>query len=798
MSRETRTKEPRNKNRDKTFLNKANKKVFVLLGVMIFLFLAVIFKLFYINIVLGEDLTRQALNQLTKTETISADRGIIYDRNGKELAINVSRANIFYDMGSFKKKTKKEIKDETTKDAKEIAKILKVDYKEILDKLKGNKVVKIAENVSREQALAIEEAKIRRVSIDDVTKRFYPYNDLAAHVIGFANDESTGVYGVESSYDTELSGMPGKSILVKNNSQAQIPLTDEETFAPKEGYSTVLTLDETIQQISDEAARKTREEHNAEKVGIIVQDTKTGEILAMSNNESYDLNNPKKPINEDQAENWDTLTQEEKTNTWFKNWNNFNINEQYEPGSTFKLVTVAAALEEATTNLNKTYVCNGLYTDIPGVKIGCTSPNRGPRTVEEALMESCNISLVKIGRELGAEKMYKYIKAFGFGKPTGIDLPAEATGQIAPSAESIGPAQLATMSYGHGISVTPIQLVNAVSAIANKGYLNTPRVVSQIQDKSGNVIEKKKTVTKRKVISDETSEKMKKLMGKVVSDGTGKKAQVPGYQVGGKTGTANIVAEGGTGYENSYIASFVGVAPLNDPKITVLVVVKRPQGNIYGSAVATPAAQEVMEKTLEYLKIPKTEKEVKGENDDMISVPDVRNLLLSDAGKEIVDLGLKFNSSSETIGNNAVVTSQSPAPGTYAEKGTIIDLEVNSNNKDVKIMPYLVGKDENKVQAILKDLKVEYNINGTGKVVSQNPKAGAKVKPESLVTITLESALYEDDLDGDEEVQQEKDEKNSKVKEKDKKEEKTSEKNKTKKDDDTKKTKANKKNKTSD
>lgn len=728
-----------------------NSKILFIASCMTLLFFVIIFKIIFLNVVDGEELTRRALNQLTRTETISADRGIIYDRNKKELAINVTKANVFYNMGGFDEKKakakadfKEMVREQTTEDARAIAKVLGISEDDILSQMKGKRVVKIASNVPREKALKLQDLNLVRVSVDDVTKRFYPYNSLAAHVIGFANDENTGVYGVESSYDKELSGMAGKSVLLKNNSHKQIPLTDEETFAPQEGYSLVLTVDENIQQIADDVAKKTRELNDAEKVGIIVQDTKTGEILAMANNESYDLNNPKAPVDDAQSEEWDKLSKEEKTDLWFKNWTNFCVNEQYEPGSTFKLITSAAAFEEATTNLTKTYNCPGVYTEIPGVKIGCTSPTRGEKTVQKALEESCNITLIKMGRELGPEKLLKYVKAFGFGQPTGIDLPAEAKGQIPESASDIQAARLATMSYGHGIAVTPIQLITAVSAVVNKGYLNTPRVVLRMEDKNGNVIEKEKTVTKRKVISDKTSQTMRMLMEKVVSEGTGKKAQVPGYKIGGKTGTANIATE--KGYENAYIASFIGVAPIDDPRITVLVVVKRPRGSIFGSTVAAPAAQEVMAKSLEYLKVPKTEKVDEDTKEEMVSVPNVRNLLLSDAGKAIVDRGLKFNTNEEDLSNYAVVTKQNPAPGISVKKGTIVDLEINNNKGENKIMPILIGKKEKEAKAILKGLKLEYNINGNGKVVSQKPESGSIIKAEddSVVILTMESELNED------------------------------------------------------
>lgn len=751
MNKLRKKKETRRKDK-MTLIEKSNIKVILLFIFLAFLFAMLIGKLCLIHLKQGDELTRKALNQLTKTESISAKRGLILDRNNKELAINVTKANVFYNMDIFnpdinkyesKEDRKKDIKETTERDSMRIAKVLEVPQEEILSKMKGTKVVKLAEDISREKALELKSMNIYGLSIDDVSKRFYPYKDLAAYVIGFVNNESTGVYGVESTYDEELSGMPGKSVLIKNNNHTKIPLTDEENYAPKDGLNVVLTIDENIQKVAEEVAKKTREDNNADKVGIIVQDTKNGEILAMATNESYNLNKPYAPINEIQKEEWEDLSNEEKMEERFNNWLNFCVNEQYEPGSTFKLITAAAALEEGTTSVDKSYICNGVYTDIPGVKIGCTSPHRGPRTLAEAIEESCNITLVKVGRELGAKKMYKYIKAFGFGKPTGIDLPAEAAGIIAPDYKSIGPANLATMSYGHGISVTPIQLINAVSCIGNNGYLNTPRVVSKLVDERGNVVEKKKTVTKRKVISDETAKKVKYMMGRVVDSGSGVKAQVPGYKIGGKTGTANIV--GKRGYENAYNASFVGLAPLNDPKITVLVVVNRPRGAIFGSAVAAPAAQQVMEKTLEYLKIPKTEKVDEKDKKDLVSVPNLRNLLLSDAGKKVVDLGLKFNTTSDTVENGAVVVSQDPQAGTYVEKGSIIDIKINNNTKFPKIMPQLVGKSEKEVKSILKDMKLEYNINGEGKVISQKPEPGTKIDSDNVVVLKMESMLYEDE-----------------------------------------------------
>lgn len=426
----------------------ADQKIFYLLIFMALLFFLIILKLIQVNVIRGEDLTRQALNQLTKSEVLQAGRGKIYDRNKKELAINISRGTCYYNMNFGKEKYKnaaelnKFKKEVVKKDSQKIAKVLDLDPIELQAKLKGDKMIKIATGLSREKTLQLRDLNIPNLSVDDISSRLYPYNNMAANLIGFIDEEGQGQYGIESRYDEEITGIAGKNVSIKNNFMTRIPLTDEQNFAPKEGLCPVLSLDVSIQQFAEEAARKAKEEHSAEEVSIIVQDTKTSEILAMADSNSFDLNNPKEAIDEEQEKSWEDLTKEEQIDEWFKNWNNFCVSSQYEPGSTFKLITAAAALEEATTSPNKHYTCPGVI-DV-GIKITCTDKSPGDKTMTQAMAQSCNISLVKIGRELGAKKFYKYIKAFGFGSRTGIDLPAEASGSIPSSADDISLVKLAT------------------------------------------------------------------------------------------------------------------------------------------------------------------------------------------------------------------------------------------------------------------------------------------------------------------------------------------------------------------
>lgn len=742
------------KNGFKAKTNNANRFIFVFFIFLAFLFVILIAKLLWIQIVQSEELTIAALNQLTKTEVINSNRGIIYDRNKKEMAINITKCNVFYDMDYLKerkdesesdfKNRKEKLYDE---DAKTISDVTGIDYDEVRSKMEGDKVVRLATNIERGKAQELKDLRLQIIkenkekkdnkksnlipmSIDDVTRRLYPFNNLASYVIGFTNDENVGQYGIEASFDEELSGISGKNVSLKDNASNKIPLTDEETYAPKEGYSVVLSIDSNIQQFAETAALHAKKENMADKVSIIVQDTMTGEILAMTTKDDYNLNDPRAPLNEKQEEEWDKLSEEEKMDILYDNWRDFNVNDQYEPGSTFKLITAAAAIEENTAQPDSQYVCNGAMV-MGNSRLTCTSRTRGKKTLAKGIEESCNMTMIQVGQDLGAEKFLKYIKAFGFGKKTGIELYGESIGIVPRSYKDISKVNLATMSYGHSIAVSPIQLINAVSAISNGGFLNKPTLIKEIVDANGNVIERKRPELRRRVISEETSDKMKMMMRRVVENGTGKRAQVPGYIVGGKSGTANIATP--TGYLEAYNSSFVGVAPLNDPRLTVLVVINNSKGGILGSVVAAPVVQDVLEKSLNYMKIQKTE-EV-DEKDEFISVPNVGGLLLEDAGKILIDSGLRFNNNSENVLPYSVVTNQSPSAGSYVLKDTIIDLAVNDKDSGILIMPDLSKKTRKESQSILNSMNLEYNIKGNGDFISQSPRPGQKLSGSESVTL---------------------------------------------------------------
>ncbi|NLY20943.1 MAG: PASTA domain-containing protein [Tissierellia bacterium] len=721
--------------------NITNKRITTFLLLFIVLGALIIARLFYVQIIKNKEYTKMALERMTRSEDIVSARGDIYDRNGKKLAINVSASTVYVN-GEYFKDGKSEYTKEQIADA--LTGLIGVNKEDILEMIDSGNRVKVKQWVDQDIAMKIKDLGMSPIEVVDGTRRFYPYGNSASHLIGFTNIDNVGQYGVEASYNVELSGKPGKWLKSVDANNKQMPLAKEEVFEPNDGMSLVLTMDKSIQEIVDSVAQETLESNGADKVSIIVQDTKTGDILAMANYPEYNLNFPKEPINDEQKKDWEGLSDEDIVNQWYENWRNFAVNDIYEPGSTFKIITAASALEENVTNPNQHYYCTGYIRDIPGEILSCIDTH-GDLTLKEGLTKSCNSTFVQVGRELGVDNFYRYIKAFGFGEKTGIRLPSEQSGIIPKSAESIKNVDLATMSYGHGIAVTPIQIVSATSAIANGGKLMVPRVAKELINNNGAVIESFPVEVKRQVISESTSKTMLELMHNVVEEGSGRNAKVVGFRVGGKTGTATKpVAQGYS--ENEYNASFVGVAPVDNPKITVLVIVDNPKGTFWGSTVAAPAAQKVIEGSLEYLGVARDDK-IENENGTLstanVAVPNVRNMFIGDAGKKLTNSGIKYSTDYVDIDDYTVVENQSIEPGEIVPNGTIVDLKLYSVNK--KIVPSMLGKTLAEAKKILDEKGIAFESEGEGFISKQEPEPGAKYQDDTIFKFTLSEDYVDED-----------------------------------------------------
>lgn len=634
------------------------------------------YRLIRIQLIEGEEYKKGALQQWTKAIDITSDRGLIYDRKGKKLAINTTAYTVWAAPSDL---------DEPEAAALQLGPILGMDSEELYKKITSDSnVEKLKQWVTRSEADQIRELGLRGISIVDDSKRYYPFGSFGAYIIGFTDIDNKGLYGIERVYDEYMAGTPGVWVKATDAANRQLPYDGEQIYDAEDGLSVVLSVDETIQGFAEDAAEKAMETNKAKSVSIIVMDPETGEVLAMANKPDYDPNYPRQAMDPAINEEWSKLPPEDQQQKWFQMWRNYAINDLYEPGSTFKIVTAAAALEEGSATLNSHYYCNGFIRDIKGVVLRCSSwydPHED-QDFATSFSNSCNVAFVNMARELGKEKLYEYIKAFGFGQTTGIDLLGEQRGLIPSGIESIREVNLATLSYGHGISVTPIQMINAIAAVANNGKLMTPMMTRSLIDSDGKVVKQFYPEMKRQVISENTADMLLGMLEKTVLEGTGKKAYVPGYRVGGKTGTAQKIIDGRY-VDKKYISSFGGVAPVDDPRIAVLVIVDEPTGIYYGGTVAGPFAAMVIENTLNYMEIPRKYTEAELKNiEEKVLVPEVTGLTIAEAGELISGMDLKYTTEYEDFTLDTIIVDQYPKAGNELQRGGIIDLYLASGTNN--------------------------------------------------------------------------------------------------------------------
>lgn len=704
----------------------SKKRLIFAFVVIILISLYLIGRLVLLQIVKGEELKKGALEQWTKGITIKSKRGIIFDRNGKKLAVSISAATVFASPADIK---------DPHKTAKEVARVLNLDEEIIYEKItKKVRTEKIKQWITKEEAQELRKLRLSGIEIIDDNRRYYPYGNFASFVLGFTDIDNNGLEGVEMTYNKYLTGTPGKWIKTTDAPGRQLPFDDEKIYEASDGLSAVLTIDEIIQHFAEKAAEEALIVNEARSVTIIMMNPKNGDILALVNKPDYDPNYPRQNSNEEIQAEWDTLSQKEQLGKWYEMWRNPAISDIYEPGSTFKTITAAIAIEENVARVDSNYYCDGAVRDIKGAVLRCTK-SHGTQTLLQGMNNSCNVTFVNVGRQVGRERFYKYIKAFGFGENTGIDLNGEQSGIIPVNVDSIKEVNLATMSYGHGIAVTPMQLINALSAIANGGDLMKPRLVKELVDEEGKIQQTFDPVIRRKVISESTSKTMLDMLEHVVSEGTGKKAYIPGFRIGGKTGTARKIINGR--YEpGKYIGSFMAVAPVDDPQVAILVVIDEPSGVYYGGSIAAPVAKDVLEETLNYLEItPVFTEEEKEKKEKNIIVPDIRNMKIGEAGKILTDMGFKYTTECFELTSESVVIDQFPLPNTEVQKGSIVDLYLNVEEGKKVIMPYLIGKDKKEVIDILNDLNLNYELNGEGKAMTQTPIGGEQIYSKTKIVV---------------------------------------------------------------
>ncbi len=581
----------------------SSKKIKSIFAFLLILFFLLIVRIAWLQFADGTKLQREAANQQTRIDTISAQRGTIYDSTGVILATSYEADNVIVQLDKLPEENKPLV-------AAGLSSILELTYDEVIEKLNTESLkVTISKNVTHEKINQInswiKENKLSTyIYTEENIARYYPYSSLASNVIGFCGTDSQGLSGIEYSWDSILTGTAGKSVSSKDaRSQAQIPNT-EETYIPAEnGYNLTLTIDVNIQNIVEKYLKQAVIENDCSRGGTaIAMDPSTGDILAMASYPDYDLNSPFTP-NEYLLNGWEELSPTDKSNALQKMWNNECVTDTYEPGSVFKTITSAIALEENIVDVDvpHTLYCDGIE-EVADREIKCwRAVPHYSQSLRDAFNSSCNPAFIQLGSRIGAQTSYKYYEAFGLFNKTEIALPGESTG-IFFNLKDVGPVQLATMSFGQRFTITPLQMITSISAIVNDGVLMKPRIVKSITNTDTADVTEISTTEVRKVVSKETSETIISMMQSEVEIGTGKKALVKGYNVGGKTGTS----EPAPGHEDEgYIASFIGIAPVEDVRMVVLVALYDPRGKSHqGGQIATPVVANIFTEVLPYLGIP--------------------------------------------------------------------------------------------------------------------------------------------------------------------------------------------------
>ncbi|MDR1774412.1 MAG: stage V sporulation protein D [Clostridioides sp.] len=653
----------------------SKKRIVLFLFIACLIFFLLILRLGYLQLMKGEWLTTKATEQQTREIPIEPKRGTIYDRNMKELAVSVTKYTVW--CKPVEVKDKKET-------AQKVADIIQEDYDDVFASVSKKNValVKVKRWIDDEVASKIRDSKISGIWVAEDNQRYYPYGNFAAYVLGHTSDDATGIAGIEMQYDKQLKGSAGKLIISTDASGREIPQGLEQYYEPESGNGLVLTIDETIQQFCENAAQKAYEINNAKRVTIIAMDPKTGDILSMASKPDYDPNQPREAIYPYYQELLKEYADKDQINGLFQMWRNPAVNDTYEPGSTFKLLTSSMALSEGVVADGEHFVCTGSVT-VGGRKIKCWrhyNPH-GSQTFAEAVQNSCNPVFVELAKRIGVATMYKYLDDFGITKKTGIDLPGEATG-IIYNQKNVGPVELATMSFGQSLSLTPLQLLTAISSIANDGKIMQPRVVKAYTDNQGNITETVEPKVVKQAITKETANKMLEIAETVIRDGGGKIAYLPGYRMGGKTGTAQKVIDGKYA-QGKYICSFVGIAPLEDPKIAMIAIVDEPTGvSAFGSTTAGPIVKEVMANTLEYFGVkPNYQGDEKEFEAKQVTLPDVRGLKIGDAYKVLQEANLKVETDEDIeVSEDEKVEDMFPKPGIKVNEGEAIILYTKNTN----------------------------------------------------------------------------------------------------------------------
>lgn len=690
-----------------------------------------------------------AYNQQMKNKIISPKRGTIYDCNGEILALSVAVDTVSINPGKVCNQNNKKVDDKIV--AEGLSQIFSLDYEETLKKVSSDKsVVVIAKKVETEKITELQkwmkEVGITTgINIDEDSKRYYPNNDVASNLIGFCSTDNVGLWGIEERWNDTLTGTSGKIVTAKNVNGEAISDENEQYVAVENGSNIYLTIDAKIQGIAEKYLEQAVTENKCTNGGnVIIMNPQNGDILAMATYPDYNLNDPFSitPLGIAQEE-WDALPQEEQSTELLNLWKNRAVSDLYEPGSTFKLITAAVGLEEniVSTDTEGDFYCTGSY-HVGDRDISCWKKDgsHGVQTLRQALQNSCNPAFMQLGQRIGHRTLYKYYEAFELFSKVGDDI-AKANEGIFFNEDKIVPVELATMSFGQRITITPLQLISSVSAIANDGVYVKPRIVKQIENTDEKSIENVEVQEIRQVVSLETSQKIKNMMQSVVTNGTGRYAKVEGYSVGGKSGTSEPTEANA---DEGYVASFIAISPIENTQVVVLVILYDPQGVSHqGGQTAGPVAAQILSEVLPYMGIPADTTEATQEEDNLSIVPNVVDKTVAEAKKILTSAGFNVQINISGDENTTLVSDQTPKSGIKLATGATIYLYTAENEARVSTtVPNVKGMSVSDATNALRAAKLNITVEGTkGIVVSQDPSYETEQEVGTVVHVVIKEEL---------------------------------------------------------
>ena len=715
-------------------LIKNKKRVIKFLYLCLILFVGLIARLIYIQVFNSNHYTEMAYQQQTREREVEAARGTIYDTTGTKIlaqSVSTSKVTVYPNVIEDKENV-----------GKKLAEILEVELDIVMNKLNKNSSsetlsINLEDEKTNNLLKYISEEEIEGIKVDEATTRVYPYDSLLAQTLGFVGKDNQGLEGIEAMYDKELSGVSGKIVGSTDGKGRETPFTNEQYVEPENGKDLVLTIDATIQSIVEKHLEKALLENEAEYATAIVMKPSTGEVLAIATAPTFNLNEPFVPNTDELKSVWDNLDSKTKSTKLNQMWRNRVIADTQEPGSTFKIVTASAILEEGITTIDEPnkFRCTGsMKVGVWNIHCWRHPRNHGPESLRDGIMNSCNPVFIQGSSEVGIQNYCNYLEAFNLYAKTGVDLPGEALG-IMHSKDSMDEVALATTSFGQTIQISTIQTAVNYCAVSNGGYIVTPYVVKEIKDETG-FYEKTSSKIQKQILSKETANSVLSALETTVTIGTGKAAQVNGYRVAGKTATAEMDRTG-----EKYMAGFAGIAPVNNPEIVVIMNIADPKGPLghQGSTIVAPVVGSIIDETLRYLEI-EPEFTIEDNNIKEKIIPSVTGLTFDEASRVLSESGFNIVSD-EALKGTDIITEQIPKVGASLIEGSTVRVYINENQKAQVEVPDLRNMSADKATKTLSKLGLNTRIIGNGYVLTQEPTNTTIIDKGSIVTIKCVETL---------------------------------------------------------